>query len=620
MSEFNNEQLQAIMHMEKPLLVVAGPGSGKTTVIVNRVKNLLEQGISGRRILVITFTKLAAQEMSLRFNNLINLSNPDTSISNTFGVTFSTFHSLFFKILKSTYNLNQEDIILDEEKIRVIEEIVKEKNIQLDNSEDKIKKLVSEIGVCKNSLCIPENYDPINVQKGEFLEIIKAYDFYKKENKKVDFDDMAQLCYNTFTQKPNALEFWQNQYDYILIDEFQDINAAQYECIKLLNRTDNIFAVGDDDQSIYKFRGAKPEFLRNFIKDFEDCKQILLNTNYRSTDEIIKLTNKIINRNKNRILKEIKGTLKNGNKPKVLESDDVTSEAKKIGNKILQCKESGINFEDISVIYRTNIQARTFVDIFTDLDIPYVLRDNIPLINDHFIAKDIFAYLKLAIDINDNESAARIINKPTRYISKNIIRDFSKKDNLIYNIIYQSGLEKWQLTKIDDLIQDLNVLKRLPPFECILYIRQRIGFDEYVKEFSDYRNISADAYIEILDELQEKSKQYKTIQDFFIGLEAEKDLILEAYEENKKSFDTKKKGVVLTTMHSSKGLEFDTVFIVGAVEGLIPLASPKNVLELEEERRLFYVGLTRAKNNLYISYSNTRFEKPTELTQFLKSR
>ncbi len=616
MAKFNHEQLEAINHIEKPLLVVAGPGSGKTTVIVNRVKNLLEQGVEGKRILVITFTKLAAQEMGIRFNNLYN---PDLR-SNNSGVIFSTFHSLFFKILKHTYNLTQEDIILEDEKLKIIEEIVKVKNIQLDSSEDKIKKILSEIGVCKNTLCEPENFDPSNIQKGEFLEIIKAYDLYKKENKKVDFDDMAQLCYNTFTQRKNVLEFWQNQQDFILIDEFQDINTAQYECVKLLNRTDNIFAVGDDDQSIYKFRGAKPEFLKYFFDDFKDCKKIVLNTNYRSTDEIIKLTNKIILRNNNRILKEIKGTLKNGKKPKVLESEDVTSEAKKIGKKILEHKESGLDFEDMSVIYRTNIQARTFVDVFAELDIPYVLRDNVPLINDHFISRDIFAYLKLALDINDNESAMRILNKPTRFISKNMMRDLSKKDNLIYNIIYQSGLEKWQLSKIDDLIQDLNVLKRLPPFECILYIRQRIGFDEYVKEFSEYRNVSSDAYFEVLNELQEKSKQFKTIPEFFLGLEAERELILEAYEENKKSYDIKKKGVVLTTLHSSKGLEFDAVFVVGAVEGLIPLASPKNPLELEEERRLFYVGLTRAKNNLYISFSNTRFEKPTELTQFLKSK
>ncbi len=612
MPKFNEEQLQAIYHIEKPLLVVAGPGSGKTTVIVNRVKRLLEQGVEGKRILVITFTKLAALEMNVRFCNLTG--------QNSTGVVFSTFHSLFFKILKHTYNLTQEDIILEDEKLKIVEDIVKEKKIQLDNSEDKIKKILSEIGVCKNALCEPENFDPSNIQKGEFLEIIKAYDLYKKDNKKVDFDDMAQLCYNTFTQRQNVLEFWQNQYDFILIDEFQDINAAQYECVKLLNRTDNMFAVGDDDQSIYKFRGAKPEFLKYFLSDFKDCKQIVLNTNYRSTDEIIKLTNKIILRNNNRILKEIKGTLKNGKKPKVLESNDVTSEAKKIGNKILEHNQSGITFEEMSVIYRTNIQARTFVDVFAELDIPYVLRDNIPLINEHFIARDIFAYLKLALDINDNESAMRILNKPTRYISKNIMQDLSKKDNLIYNIIYQSGLEKWQLSKIDDLIQDLNVLKRLPPFECILYIRQRIGFDDYVKDFSEYRNISSDAYFEVLNELQEKSKQFKTIPEFFLGLEEEKELILEAYEENKKSYDTKKKGVVLTTLHSSKGLEFDTVFIAGAVEGLIPLGSPKNPLELEEERRLFYVGLTRAKNNLYISFSNTRFEKTTELTQFLKGK
>ncbi len=616
MSEFNKEQLIAINHKEKPMLVVAGPGSGKTTVIVNRVKTLLDSGVSGDKILVITFTKLAALEMKTRFLKVFNIGER--------GVTFSTFHSLFFKILKQTYNLTQEDIILEEEKFSVIEKICKDNNIKLDNSEDKIKKIINEIGVCKNCLCEPENFDPSSVQRGEFLEVLNAYDNYKKNEKKLDFDDMAQLCYKTFVQREQALEFWKNKYDYILIDEFQDINTAQYECIKLINRTNNIFVVGDDDQSIYKFRGAKPEFLKYFIRDFEGCVQVVLDTNYRSTDEIIKLTNKIIIKNKTRISKEIKGTIRAGKKPIILESENVTEEAKKVAKKVLLQHDRGVPFEEMSVIYRTNIQARAFVDVFTESNIPYILRDTIPLINDHFIAKDVLAYLRLALDINDNESALRIINKPNRYISKNMLTQLSKQGNLIYNIIYESGLEPWQLKKFNEITQDINVLKHLPPFECILYIRRNIGLDDYVKNFAEYKNISTDGIFEVLNELQEKAKQYETILEFFQGLEEEKDLILNSYKNNKVGIEKEQKGVVLTTLHSSKGLEFETVFIVGAVDGLIPLTNSKGkstkINELEEERRLFYVGLTRAKTNLYISYSKTRYEETYNLTQFLKMK
>ncbi len=615
MSNFNKEQLIAINHKDKPMLVVAGPGSGKTTVIVNRVKTLLDSGVSGDRILVITFTKLAALEMKTRFLKVFNMGERR--------VTFSTFHSLFFKILKQTYNLSQEDIILEDQKFSVIEKICKDNNIKLDNSEDKIKKIINEIGVCKNCLCEPENFDPSSVQRGEFLEVIKAYDNYKKVEKKLDFDDMAQLCYNTFTQKPQVLEFWKNKYDYILIDEFQDINTAQYECVKLINRTDNIFVVGDDDQSIYKFRGAKPEFLKYFRRDFSDCVQVVLDTNYRSTEEIIKLTNKIILKNKTRINKEIKGTVRVGKKPIILESETVTDEAKKVAQKVLLQNSKGVAFEEMSVIYRTNIQARAFVDVFTELSIPYVLRDTIPLINDHFIAKDVFAYLKLALDINDNESALRIINKPNRYIARNLVVELSKQGNLIYNIIYESGLEPWQLKKFSEITQDISVLKHLPPFECILYIRRNIGLDDYVKDLAEYKNISTDGIFEVLNELQEKAKQYETIEQFFNGLEVEKQLILESYKNNPNS-NEEQKGVVLTTLHSSKGLEFETVFVVGAVDGLIPLTNSKGkttkINELEEERRLFYVGLTRAKTNLYISYSKTRYEEPFNLTQFLKMK
>ncbi len=610
MSKFNEQQLIAIKHKENPMLVVAGPGSGKTTVIVNRVKNLLDSGVEGEKILVITFTKLASQEMRIRFLNEFNIGDCN--------VTFCTFHSLFFKILKQIYNLNQNDIIFEEEKFKIIENIVKEKGIKIDTNEDKIKKFINEIGVCKNLLCEPLDYDTSAVQKGEFLDVIKAYDLYKKENRRLDFDDMAQLCYKSFLQKPQALEFWKNSFDYILIDEFQDINTAQYECVKLINRTNNIFAVGDDDQSIYKFRGAKPEFLQYFKKEFEGCKQVILNTNYRSTDDIIKLTNKVIAKNKNRLAKEILGTKQVASKPTILESDDVTDEAKKIARKILKQHKNGVIYDEIAVIFRTNIQARAFVDVFAECNIPYVLRDTIPLITDHFIANDVFAYLKLAININDMQSCVRIANKPRRYISKSLINDLSKQGNLFYNIIYQSGLEKWQLKKVEQLLEDISVLKHLPPFEAILYIRRNIGFDDYVKELAEYKKISVDGMYEVLNELQEKAKQYTTIPEFFDGLEKEKQNILESYERDKNNFNTKQSGVVLTTLHSSKGLEFETVFIAGAVDGLIPISNAKSNSELEEERRLFYVGLTRAKKNLFISFTNTRYEEPFKLTQFLK--
>lgn len=610
MTKFSNGQEEAINHIEKPMLVVAGPGAGKTTVIINRVKKLIDEGVSPNRILVITFTKSAAKEMNIRFNDNFFIENGK--------VIFSTFHSIFYKILKQSFKISQDSIILEDKKITIIEQLIKEKNISLENGEDKIKKIISEIGCCKNLLCNPKDYDTRFVPKGEFLEVIEMYDKYKKQNNQLDFDDMAQLCYNTFIRKSEILDYWKNQFDYILIDEFQDINTAQYECIKLLNRTDNIFVVGDDDQSIYKFRGSKPEFLKFFIEDFKDTKKIVLDTNYRSTDEIIKLTNSIINNNANRISKMIKGTKKRGEKPVVIESDDITSEANKIANKVFEQNKRGIHYNEMAVIYRTNIQARAFVEIFTNLNIPYVLKDLMPSLMDSFLTKDIFAYFKLTKDLNDRDSAIRIINKPKRYISKRLVNEFSKEGNLFYNIVYQSGLEKWQLAKLEELLQDINVLKNLTSYEAIYYIRRSMGYDEHIKELAEYRGVGVEKYFEILNELQEKSKQFSDFDSFYKGLEDEQANILKACEEERKNKEIIREGVTLTTLHSSKGLEFKTVFIVGAVNGIIPLEQSQYKNEIEEERRLFYVGLTRAKENLFISYSKTRYESEYELTKFLK--
>lgn len=450
----------------------------------------------------------------------------------------------------------------------------------------------------------------------QFRKVITHYENYKKRNEKIDFDDMLYQCYILLITNEKILDLWRRRYSYILIDEFQDINRVQYEIIKLLSLpNNNLFIVGDDDQSIYKFRGARPEFLLHFPQDFENTGRIILNINYRSTKEIVGSSNKVILNNKKRYKKQIETINGVGEKPLFINSEDGEEEALNIAKWINDCIKKGIDLLEIAIIFRTNIQARALVDIMMDLNIPFYLRDEIPNVYDHWIAKDLISYIKLSKDIRDNESLERIINKPKRYISKGIIFEAKKKGGSLFEKLYRfPNIQPWQLEKLEELKYHLARLGRKNPKEAIAYIRKNIDYDGYIYQYAQYRNIGVKGLKEILEEIVEGSKYFDDYKDMLSHIQT----IKEEIKEGKKKKIEGKNAVTLSTMHGAKGLEFEAVCIAGAVEGIIPHNKSSSLSELEEERRLFYVGLTRAKSHLTISIIKKRYEEEVKPSRFIE--
>lgn len=392
------------------------------------------------------------------------------------------------------------------------------------------------------------------------------------------------------------------------------LNKVQYECIKLLiNKEENIFIVGDDDQSIYGFRGSNPEFLLNFPKIFENTNKIILDTNYRSTNQIISLCNSIISQNKNRFEKNIKGIGKIFKAPILLRCYDSNEEAQVIVKKILKFKNE-IKLEEISIIYRTNIQARAIIEALMDNNIEYQIKDKISGIYDHFVAKDIICYLKLSLDKSDNTSFFKIANKPKRYINKIILNESCEKSSALEYIFCHKEIKPWQTEKLNNLIFDLNQIKNKKPYDAIKYIIKNIGYEDYLEEYSAFKKINNKGLIELTEEILESSKGYENISDYLFHIENVNTEFQKNMTENKNS-----SGVVLTTMHSAKGLEFDAVFVIGCIDGIIPHEKSKSTESIEEERRLFYVALTRAKKILYISILKTKYENISKPSRFLKN-
>lgn len=609
--KLNKNQMNAVDHYKGPMMVLAGPGSGKTTVITYRIKTLIEKyNIPEKDILVITFTKSASEEMQNRFLNVT-----EKKYNN---VTFGTFHSFFFRILRGYYNYSLENIIHEGVRLEVIRGIIQKEKIEVEQEEDFLNSLSLEISLIKNQLIDVKYHNPLSLGKDEFASIYNGYELYKKENNKIDFDDMLIKCYELILNNPVVLKFWQDRYKYILIDEFQDINKVQYECIKLLAAPlYNIFIVGDDDQSIYKFRGAKPEFLLRFPNEYSHVESAILDTNYRSTDQIIKICNKIINQNKVRFEKKIIGTNVNGEVASLIKPEDISAEASMVAKKVKGLMGK-IPLHEIAIIYRTNIQARAFVDVFMDMNIPYQVRDEMPVIYEHWISKDICAYMKLALDKTDDDSLIRIINRPKRYMSKAIIASCKKQSgSLLKNLHNANNIQMWQLIRIEELDFYLNSIKLRKTYDAFKYIRQAVCYDDYIKEYANYRKMNSSGLFEVLDELQEAAKSYEKIEDYLIHVE---NVIEESKNKNiekKHDKNAKKDSVILTTMHSAKGLEFHTVFLVGVVEGVIPHEKSKTIEEIEEECRLLYVGMTRAKKKLYISILKNRYEQEAKPSRFL---
>ncbi len=602
---FNEGQEEAITHKQGPLMVLAGPGSGKTTVITYRVKWLIEQeGVHPSHILVITFTKAAADEMKKRFRQFDGMENAP--------VTFGTFHAIFFMILRYAYRYTAGNIIRENVKRMYIKELTESLELEIEDENDFLSGIINEISYVKGEMISLSYYHSSNCSDDIFARIYEGYEKRLRQENLIDFDDMLVFCYELLKERKDILELWQRKFQYILIDEFQDINKVQYEIVKLLTgKGERIFVVGDDDQSIYRFRGARPEIMLGFEKDYPDTRKVILNINYRCSKEIVDSAENLISHNEKRFPKHMKSVRQSGVPIIFRQLKDSTEECTDILRGIQFYQKKGIPLKNMAVIFRTNTQPRLLLGRMMEYNIPFQMRDVIPNIFEHWIARNIIIYLQLAMGKRDRKLFLQIMNRPKRYISRNMLTDpqidFKK-------LKQQTFGKKWLFEKIDKLEMDLYLLKKMEPYTAIQYIRNGIGYEEYIKEYAQFRRMNLGDLEEILNQIQESAREYHTFEEWFAYIETYGEELQKQMEAGKMK---EKEGVTLTTMHSSKGLEYDVVFIMDINEGVTPHKKAVKEADLEEERRLFYVALTRAKTYLFLYSVKELYQKETQISRYI---
>lgn len=602
--KLNAAQQKAVCHETGPMLVLAGPGSGKTTVLLCRISRLLERGLAKpQEILALTFSKAAAEEMKSRFENLNGAS----------GVSFGTFHSIFFRILRSRYGWNVEQIFQEEERRNILRNSIEAEKWDIPDLEEYISQFFSQLSLMNSELEQPNRFTPVGMPVEEFRKLYRAYEGYKERHEKLDFDDMLTQCYQLLREDVAVREYWQRKYKFILVDEFQDVNQAQFACLQILaEKHQNLFVVGDDDQSIYAFRGARPDFLLHFPTLYPAAKKVTLNTNYRSTERIVNLAERVIGNNEVRFVKNMKGIGEAGDKVTFFLAEDAAKEAAHIAEKIGRLLDEGVPLTEIAVIYRTNLQGGAFARELYKRGIPYDLRDNSGNVYEHWVAKDLLAYLLLAENEESDSALRRILNKPKRYIGKDLLAEAEAMPyTLLRSFFVCPSLKGWQEENLENLRIDLNQIRKRTPYDALKYIRKVIGYDEYLEEFAAYRRTSAQVLQEIADEIMETAKDCADVRSFREQLER---LSLQMKEQSRKK-GQKRNGVALMTMHGAKGLEFRAVFLPSLVEGIVP--HEKGMDTVAEERRLFYVAMTRASEKLCLSAILQRYEKERKPSRFL---
>ena len=409
---FNQAQKKAVTHGEGPCLVLAGPGSGKTLTIVNRIKYLIEEyKVRPEEILVVTFTRFAAAEMKNRLCALMGRQK--------LPVTVGTFHGIYYGILKWAYRMGQQNILSEDEKYQILRFAAAKQKMEVFDEEDFIQDIAAEIGKIKNNRIDPDEFVSEKCSADAFREIYREYERQRKKLKKIDFDDMLVLCYELFSSRPDVLAGWQKKFRYILIDEFQDINRIQYDVIRMLALPENnLFVVGDDDQAIYGFRGADSSLMFQFREDYPEAEQILLGMNYRSTANIVRNSLKVIEHNEHRFQKDLTASKDNGACIHVQEVKDPNEEAQYILDEIEKKVQEGTEPEKIAVLFRIHTDARPVVEALLERHISFQMKEHLPNLYNHFIGKDIQAYFRLALGERKRQDFLQVMNRPKRYIGR----------------------------------------------------------------------------------------------------------------------------------------------------------------------------------------------------------
>lgn len=605
--EYNRAQTEAIRHKDGPMLVIAGPGSGKTTVLTRRVQTLIEDyGVNPANILVITFTKAAATEMENRFMALTG------GNGNGSRVTFGTFHSVFFRILKAAYNYNVNNILREDRKMQLLYQAVDRIGCKPDDINEFVNNIAGEISRVKSDGTDINAYYSTNCAEEDFRRIYRYYDGALKKARLIDFDDMLLYCHELLTARKDILGAWQKRYKYILIDEFQDINKMQYEVMKLLaGPENNLFIVGDDDQSIYGFRGSRPEIMLNFEKDYPSALKVLLDVNYRSTGNIVEAAGRVIAANKNRFAKNIRTVNEPGDKIEIVEFSDINDQYDRVVSQIREGVARGKKYSDYAVIFRTSAIAAPLTRRLIRMNVPFVMKGGVPNIFDHWIARDIICYFNVAMGSRKRSDFLRIMNKPGRYVG----RDYLTEDEISFEKLEKYYEDKpWMTERLDKMQTDLKMMSSMNPYAAVNYLRRGVGYDDYLKEYAGEQGIEFKELADTADEIMESTKGFKSLKAW-IDYTAEYGEKLKENKESAQNSDV----VILTTMHGSKGLEYDTVFIIDASEGITPHKKAVFDADIEEERRMFYVAVTRAKKHLNIFYARKRYNREMEVSRFVTS-
>ena len=601
----NPSQKRAIAHLSGPMMVLAGPGSGKTSVIVERTAHMIHEGkIPASSVLVVTFSRAAAVEMKERFLKF-------TGVSRT-GVTFGTFHGVFYGILKQAYGLNGSNILSEEEKYAILRELAVNCAAEQSQEGDFVEDVAKEISVVKGGRISLEHYYSSCCPDEVFRQIFQGYRKVLNERRKLDFDDMLLSCYELLRKRKDILAAWQKKFRYILVDEFQDINHLQYDIVKMLAAPENnLFVVGDDDQSIYHFRGARPEIMLNFPEDFKNAETVLLNINYRCSGNILNTAMKVIDHNENRYVKKLSTPNNLGEPVEVKEFKNPRDEYMTAAGILKDRMEKGEYIEDTAFLFRTNQEAEGLVAALMEYGVPFTMKEKLPNLFRHWICKNMIAYLKMAQGDRSRSTFLEIMNRPNRYIAREALAE----KNIDFKALAEFYKDKdWMCDRITTLETHLRVLKSLAPYAAINFIRKGMGYEEYLREYAQYRKIKPEELSEILDRLTESTKGMNSLEEWESYIEE----YTEKLEEQARKAEQEREGVLISTLHGVKGLEYEQVYILNVNEGSMPYR--KAVLEpaIEEERRLFYVGMTRARKQLALCYVRQQYEKKREPSRFLK--
>ena len=596
---FTEAQKRAIESKARAVLVVAGPGSGKTTVLTERLVYLLKNGAEAKSCLLLSFTRASSKEMALRFAKRGIAGNSPH---------FSTIHALCLSLLREVRGIEREGLVNLYEKMDWLSAYFLEKGIAREEVEELLLNYGNQISYFK-SITEEERMHFLREEKNEdFLPLFQYYEKMRKLRGKLDFEDLLIEVLLELQKNTRIADSWKSRFSYILVDEFQDLSLIQYAILKALSEKGaSLFVVGDEDQSIYGFRGASPDILFRFAGDFPDCERIFLADNFRSKEEIVLLSRRLIGKNKKRFQKPLTGRRGRGGKAKYFLLETGVEEAVLLAEHVESLLREGCPPEEIAVLCRSKMQITPLLPGFMERGIPIVVVEELSNVFQHFIGKDILAYLRLAKNKESSQELVQILSKPYRGLRREKIlhKDFGLSD------LKRAAKTRKEREETEKLEKHLEALSKFNPKEAVLFIRKEIGYEKYLEDFAKKKNKDFTEWWESLEEITAMSEGYPDLDAFFRFVT----------EFNRRALERRKpeeeKGIRFMSYHSAKGLEFDEVFLPDCIEGIIPDGRAKKPEEIEEERRSFYVALTRARKGIHIYVTKTRYSKKVYPSRFI---